>query len=110
MFAVIYSFNIIPEKEDQFIHAWHELTRLIYQHENSYGSRLHREEENRYIAYAQWPDKATWKNAGPKLPPEADPFRRQMRDCCQEIKTLYEMELVDDQLAQHPFSLMGQKS
>ena len=103
MFAVIYSFKISPSKEKQFLKAWHELSRLIFQHEQSFGSRLHKEGDHRYIAYAQWPDKNTWKNAGSKLPRSADPFRSQMRDCCLEIKTLYEMETVDDQLAQQQF-------
>ncbi len=103
MFAVLYSFTIIPGKEDQFLKTWHELTRLIYQYEQSFGSRLHKEVDQRYIAYAQWPDKQTWKNAGSKLPPEADPYRSQMRDSCLEIKTLYELDLVDDQLASAQF-------
>lgn len=104
MFAVIYSFKIHPEKEKQFLHAWHELTRLIYLHEQSYGSRLLQEGTNRYIAYAQWPDKRTWKNAGSKLPMSADPFRSQMRERCMEIKTLYELDMIDDQLAQTQFN------
>lgn len=98
MFSVIYSFDIIPGKEDLFLTAWRELTILIYHHEGSLGSRLHKENERRYLAYAQWPNKETWKHAGTNLPKQAESVRAQMRQACTEIKTLYEMEVIDDLL------------
>jgi heme-degrading monooxygenase HmoA len=98
MFVIIYQFNIKPKKQTQFINAWKRMTELIYEHENSLGSRLHQKSEACYIAYAQWPDEATFRNSGKKLPKEANDIRAQMRETCLEIETLYELETVEDLL------------
>lgn len=95
-FTVIYSFKIVEGKEKDFIIAWTELTKLIYKYEGSYGSRLHKVDQLLFIGYAQWPNKQTWKNSGNKLPETANEVRKQMRECCSEIKTEYEMDVVLD--------------
>lgn len=97
-FTVIYSFKIIEGKENDFINAWTELTKLIYRHAGSYGSRLHKADKLLFIGYAQWTDKATWEHSGGKLPETANEFRKQMRESCSEIRTEYEMEIVEDLL------------
>ncbi len=99
MHIVIYSFHVREGKQTQFEHAWKTLTDLIYKYEGSLGSRLHRKDEQHYIAYAQWPSKQLFENAGSKLPPEADGVRKTMRESCLEIQTLHELALVDDLLA-----------
>ncbi len=98
MFVVIYSFKTLPDKESEFVHSWKELTKLIYQFENSFGSRLHKKEEGHYIAYAQWPDRETWANSGNNLPKIAARFRNQMKDACSEMITQHELELMSDLL------------
>ena len=98
MFIAIYSFEVHPGQDKEFIDAWTELTKLIYLHEGSLGSKLHLNKDGLYIAYAQWPDKTTWQNSGEKLPPEADNYRNQMKSSCIEIKTLYELDSVEDLL------------
>jgi hypothetical protein len=95
-FTVVYSFKIIAGKENDFIDAWTALTKLIYQFAGSYGSRLHKVDKDFFIAYAQWPDKVTWDLSGDKLPEIASEIRKQMRQCCLEIKTEYEMTVVED--------------
>jgi hypothetical protein len=97
-FAVVYSFKIIDGMENVFVNAWTELTNLIYKYEGSYGSRLHKVDENFFIGYAQWPDRETWQLSGEKLPDTASGFRKLMRECCSEIKTEYEMNVVQDLL------------
>jgi len=97
-FTVIYLFKTVEGKEDNFISAWTELTKLIYKYEGSYGSRLHKADNQLFIGYAQWPDKETWKLSGDKLPEIATEFRKLMRESCSEIKTEYEMSLVHDLL------------
>ena len=54
-FTVIYSFDIVEGKENEFINSWTELTKLIYKFEGSYGSRLHKVNDSLFIGYAQWP-------------------------------------------------------
>lgn len=104
MFCVIYSFQVKKGLTDQFQKGWTGLTELIYQFEGSLGSRLHQESDLYFIAYAQWPSKEIWSNSGQKLPEEANGFRKLMRDSCVEIKTLHELEMVDDLLKSEPFS------
>ncbi|NOQ75233.1 MAG: antibiotic biosynthesis monooxygenase [Crocinitomix sp.] len=104
MFAVLYAFKVIPGKTNDFIKGWSGLTKLIYQYENSLGSRLHQTEPNSYIAYAQWPNKATWKNAGNNLPAQATKFRELMKESCSEIKTASELDVVTDLLKQQQYN------
>ena len=85
MFIAIYSFQVKPEKESEFIETWEKLTELIYKHEGSLGSRLHKASETEYIAYAQWPSNELWENAGSKLPENANSIRETMKSCCEKI-------------------------
>ena len=93
-FTIIYSFRIIEGKEEDFIMCWTELTNLIYEFAGSYGSRLHKVADNLFVAYAQWPNKETFNNAGKNLPEISSKYRQQMRKCCEEIKTDYELNLI----------------
>ncbi len=98
MFAVLYSFTVKPNKQEAFVKAWAELTKLIYKYEGSLGSRLHQKTDTKYIAYAQWPSEAVFKNSGGNLPPSADAVRQTMRDCCEKIEVLHELEMLTDLL------------
>lgn len=98
MFIAIYQFKVKPGKNADFISAWEALTQLIYEYEGSLGSRLHQQDDTVYIAYAQWPDKETWKNSGDKLPASADPIRKRMKSACEQIETLFELDTVSDLL------------
>lgn len=98
MFSVIYTFEVKESKQLQFEKAWQDMTELIYKFEGSLGSRLHKASESKYIAYAQWPDKETWKKSGDALPEEANEVRKRMRDSCVDISTTFELEMVSDLL------------
>ena len=98
MFAVIYQFKVKENMNSKFIQAWKQLTQLIYEYEGSLGYRLHKETDNSYIAYAQWPDKETWKNSGDKLPDNANVVRRIMKECCTRIEILHELDCIEDLL------------
>ena len=100
MFIVIYSFKIIPEQKEIFLNNWRKLTKLIYKHENSLGSRIHKQDENIYIAYAQWPNSETFENSGKNLPEESIEIRNKMREACLEIKILNKLEVIEDLLVQ----------
>lgn len=63
MFAEIYKFDVKENRESEFIGVRKQLTQLIYDYEGSLGSRLHKLKDTSYIAYAQWPDRQTWKNS-----------------------------------------------
>ena len=98
MIAIIYQFHVKENKTEQFLQSWKELTELIYQYENSLGSRLHHHNDNIYIAYAQWPDEHTWNHSGNQLPEQAKVVREKMREACHSIEKLYELEATIDLL------------
>jgi len=104
MFVAIYSFKIRENCEEAFIKSWEDLTKLIYEFENSLGSRIHRKSENEFIAYAQWPDKETWENSGANMPEAANPIRKVMKDSCTSIETIHELEMVSDLLRDKQFN------
>src|SRR3546814_7727665 len=63
MFVAVYWWRVHPGKEDQFREAWRRGTAEITRIYGSYGSRLHRNADGRFIGYAEWPDEATWRAA-----------------------------------------------
>lgn len=98
MIAVIIKFKVKPNQTKVFVNSWKQLTEFIYKYENSLGSRLHKEDDLNFIAYAQWPDKETLHNSDSKLPQEALEVRQQMRDACENVEKLFELELTEDLL------------
>jgi heme-degrading monooxygenase HmoA len=63
MFVAMYWWRVHPGKEEQFRKAWRRGTELITEKYGSYGSRLHRDRDGRFVGYAEWPDEATWQKA-----------------------------------------------
>lgn len=63
MFAVIYRWRVVPGLEAQFEAGWRRGTERIAAEFGGWGSRLHNEGEGVYVAYAQWPDEATYSRA-----------------------------------------------
>jgi quinol monooxygenase YgiN len=63
MFIAVYWWRVHPGKEEQFRKAWKRGTELIKQRLGGMGSRLHRNADGRFVAYAQWADRAAWQRA-----------------------------------------------
>ncbi|MET0251218.1 MAG: antibiotic biosynthesis monooxygenase [Novosphingobium sp.] len=63
MFVAVYGWRVHPGKEEQFRAAWRRGTELITARYGSCGSRLHQEQDGRFIGVAEWPDRATWQAA-----------------------------------------------
>jgi heme-degrading monooxygenase HmoA len=63
MFVAAYWWKVHPGKEAQFRAAWRRGTTLIQAKYGSLGSRLHRDDQGRFIGVAEWPDRATWRAA-----------------------------------------------
>ena len=99
MYVVLYSFQVKPHQEENFIKGWKGLTALIYQYEGSLGSRLHKKETLEYMAYAQWPSKNKFESSGGNLPEKADEYRNLMRSSCSKIEVISNAEVVKDLLA-----------
>jgi len=62
-FVAVYRWKVRPDREAQFRKAWRRGTQLIQDRYGSLGSRLHRDEQGRFVGVAEWPDRATWKRA-----------------------------------------------
>ena len=80
MFYVTYRWRIRRDSEMQFIDAWCQATKLIRQHRGGLGSRLHRCEDNTWLAYAKWPDRKTWEKAL-ELPSVDEHLIEKMQSC-----------------------------
>lgn len=103
MFVAVYWWRVHPGKEDQFRKAWREGTELIRERYGSYGSRLHRDADGRFVGYAEWPDKATWQRAfDQKMEYDAPETRKAFLDAISEAPDepdpLFTMDVTDDLL------------
>lgn len=108
MFVVMFEFVVKPGCEDAFLAHWPKTTQGIYLFSGSLGSRLHRSDNGEFIAYAQWPDKATWEAAANvTLSEEYEAHRQAMRDALdlEETRILYQMEVDIDYLQRRPFDV-----
>ncbi len=72
-FVVLYRWRVRAGMEDQFLAAWEIMTRKIKAERGGLGSRSHHADDGTYVAYARWPDRATWEAMGqqPSVDPEA---------------------------------------
>lgn len=63
MYVAVYAWRVKPGHEERFREAWRRGTLAITRLYGSFGSRLHRAGDGRFIGHAEWPDEATWKAA-----------------------------------------------
>lgn len=99
MLALIYQWRILPGREENFIYAWTRMTEIIREREGSWGSRLHRTEDGRFIAYAQWPSREAW-DASDLIPDtsETEHLRTIMNQSAERILPDTMMTMVEDRL------------
>lgn len=98
MFVIMYAFTIHEGNNDSFEQTWHDLTVIIRDNAGGLGSRLHQQSANTYIAYAQWRSREAWMNGGDNLPEEVNVLREEMRNLCEHVEIIHQMEVVDDLL------------
>ena len=97
MFAVIYKWKIKPGSEEAFRKAWAERTLEIKKAYGGLGSRLHKSEEDSYIAYAQWPSKEAWSgNVGKKESPSQ--ASKVMKEATLDFEILHTLDVLEDLL------------
>ncbi len=99
MFVAIYRWRLHAGKDEQFREAWRRGTAAITSLYGSFGSRLHRVEPGLYIAYAEWPDEASWRKAADARMVYDDAEARAMfLDAVAEAQLLHAMPVTDDML------------
>ncbi|MGE0596057.1 MAG: antibiotic biosynthesis monooxygenase [Hyphomonadaceae bacterium] len=102
MFAVIYRWRVLPGLEAQFEEGWRAGTERIAAEFGGLGSRLHRVAPQEYVAYAQWPDEATYERAmETRMRHSDDEARRKYREAIAPdgFETLAKGEVVADLLS-----------
>lgn len=100
-FAVIYQWRIKPGMEGQFLYAWRKLTDLLEATRGARGSRLHRTDYGTWVAYAQWPDQATWEHSCSLHEQDAE-LSRQMLDAVEETWSPMLLTPISDRLVPEP--------
>lgn len=103
MFAVVYRWRVIAGLEAQFEAGWRAGTERIAAEFGGWGSRLHKADGGVYVAYAQWPDEATWAKAmETRMHHSDDAAREQYRSAIAPgtFETLFSGEVVADLLQQ----------
>lgn len=98
MHAIVYRWRVKDGSEDAFTRAWAQLTDTIRGRCGSFGSRLHRAEDGSWVAYAVWPDRATWEACTPDDPAAATA----MREAVEEDFEPLHLTVTDDRLAAIP--------
>ena len=101
MFAVLYRWRLKPGTEPAFREAWKAMTETIRTRYGTGGSRLHRTDDGELIAYAAWPSRESWAEAGrfPSSNPEAS---AKMHECIEQSLGATLLEVTDDLLTTPP--------
>ncbi len=99
MFVAVYEFEIKDGKEAEFREAWLEVTKGIYQHCGSLGSRLHRTDNpSILVGYAQWPSREKWEKDHKITDARHQMAREKMRGLLVQSKAVYKLDVADDYL------------
>ena len=63
MFVAVYWWRVKPGRRTSSAKPGAAETEAITALYGSHGSRLHRERDGRFVAYAEWPDEESWQRA-----------------------------------------------
>jgi heme-degrading monooxygenase HmoA len=107
MYVAVYAWRVKPGFEEQFREAWRRGTLAITRIYGSFGSRLHRAGDGRFIGYAEWPDRDSWRKAfDARMVYDDAEARRLFVEALEEDsrpgQLIAAMEVLDDLLAVHP--------
>jgi heme-degrading monooxygenase HmoA len=104
MFCVIYQWKVKPGKEEEFRESWRAVTDAIYHQHGSLGSRLHKNDDGTWVAYAQWPTRELWESGAELL--DVAVARAKWHDAIEsESQVVFKLMVTDDMLRAQPFTL-----
>lgn len=98
VFAVLYRWKLRSGAEPEFRDAWRAATVAIRARYGTFGSRLHRADDDEIVAYALWPDRASWE-AARELPSVAPEAAARMRACIEQSVSTTPLDVVDNLLS-----------
>lgn len=100
MFVVVYRWRLRAGFEETHRAGWRAVTESIRRAYGTGGSRLHRDADGAFIAYAVWPDEATFERARAAPSVGSDEDRERMREGLEgPVEILHRLTVVDDLLA-----------
>jgi quinol monooxygenase YgiN len=105
MFCVVYQWQIKANKDEQFRQTWCTITEAIFSQHGSLGSRLHKNDDGTFVAYAQWPSRELWEDSAPTL--GVDLARAEQNACLVEgtgVTVVFRLTVMDDLLRAAPRS------
>lgn len=88
MFAVIYRFKLKPEHENVFKACWNKITAYFIEHRGAIGSCLHKGQDNLWVAYSRWPDKATRDASWPGDNAPNSVLPEEIREAIRKMQTI----------------------
>jgi heme-degrading monooxygenase HmoA len=103
MFVAVYRWKLKEGQEQKFREGWRRRTGEIYRKCGSLGSRLHRAEDETWVAYAQWPDKRSWE-AARKVPVTDAEAAEMMKESVEVSYPEMLLEVSDDLIEPRRFS------
>jgi heme-degrading monooxygenase HmoA len=95
MIAILYSWRIKPNKEQQFIESWSQVTEFLRDKRGSLGSRLHRGNNDLFYGYAQWKSDEERQNAFQNSTEISESIEK-MRDSIEETLPEIMLEPISD--------------
>ena len=90
MFAVIYRFKLKPHQETHYQHLWHKIATYFTHNRGAIGSCLHKGEDNLWVAYSRWPNKAIRDAAWPGDSAPNEDLPRDIRETIQQMQAIKE--------------------
>jgi len=97
-YATIRCYYLKEGQESAFITAWKAVADLYYRYAGSYGSRLHKVNDQKFCVYTLWPDAQAFKSSDQRLPPVALALQAKLKSCCTKVETAMEMGILVDNM------------
>jgi len=96
-FAVVYRWRLVEGREGAFERAWARVTEGLRAERGGLGSCLHRAEDGTWVAYARWPDRATWQRSRDAGAVDEGAAERMRAAIAESLEPLL-LDLLDDRL------------
>lgn len=88
MIAAIYRFKLKPHQEMIFQKHWHTVAEYFKEKRGAIGSCLHKGENNLWVAYSRWPNRAVRDASWPGDDAPSAELPRSVRDAIHNIQAI----------------------
>ncbi len=88
MFAVFYRFKLKSHQETNYRECWNKVVKYFMENRGAIGACLHKGEDELWVAYSRWPDKATRDASWPGENAPSEELPHGIRDVIQQMRAL----------------------